>query len=263
MRIALAQIISTPDPEANLGLVDSYAERAADKGAGLVVFPEATMSCFGRPLDEIAEPLEGPWATRVREIAAARRVTIAAGMFTPGHGGRVSNTLLVTGPQVEASYDKIHLFDAFAFNESDAVAAGEKPVVVDIADVRVGLTTCYDVRFPALYTHLAREGAQVILVCASWGAGPGKSEQWDLLTRTRALDSTTFVVACGQGDPATNGVEVQGTSPTGIGHSLVVSPWGDVIASIGEAAGLLVADIDLDEVARARTAIPVLANARL
>ncbi len=105
------------------------------------------------------------------------------------------------GPGVDAHYDKIHLFDAFGFRESDTVEAGREPVMIMVGDVAVGLTTCYDVRFPGLYTALADRGAQVTCVAASWGAGPGKIDQWRLLTRARALDSTTFVVAAGQADP--------------------------------------------------------------
>ncbi len=126
-------------------------------------------------------------------------------MFTPGDDGRVRNTLLVTGPGIDTSYDKIHLFDAFGFAESDSVDAGTSPVAFEVNGTVIGLATCYDVRFPALFTANARAGAQVNIVCASWGAGEGKAEQWDLLVRARAVDSTTFVVACGQGDPASIG----------------------------------------------------------
>ncbi|HEV7469704.1 MAG TPA: nitrilase-related carbon-nitrogen hydrolase, partial [Pseudonocardia sp.] len=119
MRIALAQIVSTSEPEANLGLVTDQVRAAAEQGARLVVFPEATMCCFGVKLGPVAEPLDGPWATDVRAIAEDAGVTVVAGMFTPSPDGRVRNTLLATGGGVEAAYDKIHLFDAFGFAESD------------------------------------------------------------------------------------------------------------------------------------------------
>ncbi len=124
VRIALAQILSSPDPAVNLEQVAELTGQAAAAGARLVVFPEATMRCFGRNLAEVAEPLDGPWAGRVRQIAAEAGVTVVVGMFTPADHGRVRNTLLVSGPGVEAAYDKIHLFDAFGFAESDTVAAG-------------------------------------------------------------------------------------------------------------------------------------------
>jgi predicted amidohydrolase len=189
-------------------------------------------------------------------------VTVVAGMFSPSVDGRVTNTLLVTGPGVEAHYDKIHLFDAFGFAESDTVAPGTIPVVVDIAGVRVGFATCYDVRFPGLFTTLAERGAQLICLCASWGAGQGKVEQWQLLVRARALDSTTFVAAVGQADPATLGIALTGSAPTGVGHSAVVSPTGQVIAALGAEPGLLITDLDVTELERVRELIPVLANRR-
>lgn len=260
MRIALAQIVSTPQPEQNLELVAEQIGKAAAAGAGLVVFPEATMCCFGVRLGPVAEPLDGPWASRVRELAAAAGLTVVAGMFTPAPDGRVRNTLLVTGG-AEASYHKIHLFDAFGFAESDTVAPGAEPVTVDLNGVTVGLTTCYDLRFPGLFQELAGRGASLIVAPASWGAGPGKRAQWDLLVRARALDSTAFVAACDQADPTTVGREA-GRAPTGIGASAVVGPLGAVIDQLDQRPGLLVADLDLAEVESARKTVPVLANRR-
>lgn len=262
MRIALAQILSGTDPAANLELVRDYSRQAADAGARLVVFPEATMCRFGVPLAPIAEPVDGPWADGVRRIATDSGITVIAGMFTPSGDGRVKNTLIAAGPGVpnrpDAHYDKIHLYDAFGFTESRTVAAGNEPVVITIDGVRVGLTVCYDIRFPALYTELARRGAQLIVVGASWGAGPGKLEQWTLLARARALDSMSFVAAAGQADP---GDALSGSgAPTGVGGSLVASPLGEVVASAGGQPQLLLADIDVDKVARARDSIAVLRN---
>src|SRR5580700_481252 len=151
MRIAVAQILSGTDPADNLQLVQDYVGRAADAGAKLVVFPEATMCRFGVPLAPIAEPVDGPWADGVRRIAADAKITVIAGMFTPAGDGRVKNTLIAAGPdQLDTHYDKIHLYDAFGFTESRTVAPGHEPVVIDVDGVGVGLSTCYDVRFPAL-----------------------------------------------------------------------------------------------------------------
>jgi predicted amidohydrolase len=261
VRIALAQILSTPDPDHNLTLIEDGTRRAAEAGAAVVVFPEATMCCFGVPLGPVAEPLDGPWADRVRAIAAVAGITVVAGMFTPADDGRVHNTLIATGGGVEASYDKIHLFDAFGFAESRTVAPGSKPVSIAVGGVSVGLATCYDLRFPGLFQELADGGAGVVLVPASWGAGPGKREQWDLLVRARALDSTAFVAACDQADPTTAGRE-PGSAPTGIGASLAVGPLGAVLDQLGAEPGLLVVDLALDEVEQARRAVPVLANRR-
>jgi predicted amidohydrolase len=266
MRIALAQILSGSDPAANLELVAEYTRRAADAGARLVVFPEATMCRFGVPLAPIAEPIDGPWAGGVRRIATESGITVIAGMFTPSGDGRVRNTLLVAGPgapnRPDAHYDKIHLYDAFGFTESRTVAPGHEPVVVEVDEVRVGLSVCYDIRFPALYTELARRGAQLIVACASWGSGPGKLEQWTLLARARALDSMSYVAAVGQADPG-DALTKSGSgagAPTGVGGSLVASPLGEVVASAGDCPQLLVADIDVDRVAAARDSIAVLRN---
>lgn len=264
MRVALAQIITGRDTERNLDLVRDYAGRAKDGGAEVVVFPEATMRAFGNSLLDIAEPLDGPWASQVRAMAAELGIVIVAGMFTPASAGaagrKVRNTLLATGPGVDTSYNKIHLFDAFGFAESDTVEAGTLPVTFDAGGLTFGLATCYDVRFPDLFTENADRGAQVNIVCASWGAGPGKVEQWKLLSRARAVDATTFVLACGQGDPASVGFETRGSAPTGVGHSAVVSPFGEVLQELDGAPGLLFADLDPAVVDDARTKLPVLAN---
>ncbi|MGB7166144.1 MAG: carbon-nitrogen hydrolase family protein, partial [Mycobacterium sp.] len=261
MRVAVAQILSGTDPTDNLQLVRDYTGRAAEAGASLVVFPEATMCRFGVPLAPIAEPVDGPWADGVRAIAADAGITVVAGMFTPVDDGRVANTLLAAGPgtpnQPDTHYDKIHLYDAFGFTESRTVAPGREPVVITVDGVEVGLTTCYDIRFPELFTTLARRGAQLIIVGASWAAGPGKLEQWTLLARARALDCTSYIVAAGQADP---GEPLASSAPTGVGGSLVVSPFGDVVASAGADPQLLVADLALEQVAKARETIAVLRN---
>jgi predicted amidohydrolase len=257
MRIALAQIQAGTDPAANLVVVAENTRRAADAGARLVVFPEATMCRFGVALNAIAEPFDGPWADGVRTIAAESGVTVIAGMFTPADDGRVTNTLLATGPGVDARYDKIHLYDAFGFTESQTVAPGYQPVVVDVDGVGVGVTLCYDIRFPTLYTELADRGASVITVSASWGAGPGKLDQWTVLARARALDSGCFVAAVGQAYP---GPELAATAPTGVGGSLAASPLGEVLASAGDNPELLVCDLAVDTVPRIRDTVGVLRN---
>ena len=256
MRVALAQLSSTTDPLANLALVREYVDRAARDGAELVVLPEATMHSFQRSPAEAAEPLDGPWANAVRGIAAEHGVTIVVGMFTAATP-LVRNTLLVTG-EAEAQYDKIHLFDALGYSESRTIQAGDRPVVVRLGSAGVGLATCYDIRFPALFTHLAELGAEVIVVPASWAPGPTKVHQWRTLATARAMDSTCFVVACGQARAA----DGDGSRPTGVGHSLVVDPLGNVLVELGDEPDLAVVDLDLTLVAEAREAMPVLRNAR-
>ncbi len=259
MRVALAQISSVHDVEANLATITATTRTAASRGAELVVFPEAAMYAFGAPLAAVAEPLDGRFATSVRLLARELGVTIVAGMFTPAADGRVFNTLLAASPDDVASYDKIHLFDAFGFQESATVAPGDARRTIVVGGVVVALSTCYDVRFPMLYVENAADGAQVSVVSASWGAGPGKVEQWELLARARAIDSTTYVVACDQAVPVGG---TSGSAPTGVGHSMVVSPYGQVLGRLGDQPDLLVLDIDLADVARAREAVPVLRDRR-
>lgn len=258
VRISLAQVNSGADPSENLKIIETHAEAAKAAGSSLVVFPEAMMRRFGLPLRDIAEPVDGPWADSVREIAGRHGITIVAGMFTPADSERVANTLLVTGNGVDASYDKIHLFDAFGFAESDTVAPGQDPLVVDIDGVKVGFATCYDVRFPALFQKLGDLGAELIVVAASWGSGPGKVEQWSLLARARALDSTAFVAACDQPEPE----EIAGTAPLGVGHSVVSSPIGEVMGELDATPGMLTVDIDTAVLDGVRKKLPVLANRR-
>ena len=258
LRIALAQICSGTDPAANLETVDDYAAQAADAGARLVVFPEATMCRFGVPLKPVAEPLDGPWAERVRAVAEKTGLVIVVGMFCPSPDGRVTNTLIATGPGIDNHYDKIHLYDAFGYTESRTVAPGRQPVLIEVDGVVVGLTTCYDVRFPALYTELALAGAQLITVSASWGSGPGKLDQWRLLCRARALDSTSFVAAAGQAYPGE--AVAAANAPTGVGGSLVASPLGEVIVEADVNPQMIVADLDLDGVTSARDTLAVLRN---
>jgi predicted amidohydrolase len=250
MRIALAQLQSSAEPSANLQLVEDFTRRASDAGARLVLFPEATMCRFGVPLGPVAEPLDGPWASGVRDIAARFGIVVVAGMFCPSDDGRVTNTLIATGPGVEAHYHKIHLYDAFGFTESRSIAPGLDPVMITVDGIEVGLTTCYDVRFPELYVELARRGAQLITVHASWGTGPGKLEQWTLLARARAIDTTGIVAAVDQAYP--------GDELAAVG--LVTGPTGEVWASAGADPQLLVADLDLKAVGSARDSIAVLRN---
>ncbi|MEU7477251.1 carbon-nitrogen hydrolase family protein [Lentzea sp. NPDC042327] len=256
MRIAVSQLSSTTDPRSNLELVRDAVRRA--DGARVVLLPEATMCRFGVPLGPVAEPLDGPWASAVREIAVEHGVVVVAGMFTPS-GDRVANTTLVTGADVHLGYDKIHLFDAFGFQESRTVAPGSDVVTFELDGVTLGVATCYDVRFPALFTALADKGASAVLLGASWGAGPGKKEQWELLVRARALDCTSFVVACGQAYPG----DLGSSAPTGIGYSTVADPFGNVVAQLSDRPEVAVVDLDVAAVAQAREVLPVLANRRL
>ena len=229
-------------------------------GAGAVIaaLPEATLAPFDAPLRELAQPLDGPFATGIREAARARGVTVVVGTLTPAESGeRVRNTLLVTGPGVEERYDKIHLYDAYGSRESELVEPGDRIVTVDVptpsGPLRIGLATCYDVRFADQFTALGRAGAQLVVLPASWGEAPGKAEQWDLLVRARAHDAQAWLLACDQA-----WTPPRGKAALGIGRSALLDPSGGVRARLDHAPGLLVGDIDLEAVTATRRRVPLL-----
>lgn len=253
MRVAACQLIAGTDPGRNLESAREWVDRAVDAGATLAVLPEAAMARFGTDLVSVAQPLDGPYADGLRQASARHGITVVAGMFEPADPGRVYNTLLLTGPDGEASYRKIHLYDAFGSRESDAVAPGSQVVTASVCGVTVGLATCYDVRFADQFTALGRAGAQLVVLPAAWGEGPGKAQQWDLLVAARAMDAQAWLLACDQAwSPP------QGADPLGVGRSALIDPLGQVRARLGHEEGLLVADIDLDQVAAIRARVPIL-----
>ena len=251
LRVALVQQASALAPEANRRLLAELTPTDVD----LVVFPEAFARDFGEAGSDVsayAEPLDGPFATEVTRVAADRGTTVVAGMFEPGEDpARPFNTLVVRGA-AEASYRKIHLYDSFGHRESDRLTAGPlEPVVVDVEGFRVGLMTCYDLRFPELARGLVDRGAELLLVPAAWVAGPRKVEHWRTLLRARAIENTVFVAAAGQPGPRYSG------------HSLVVDPLGDVLVEAGEDDEVVTATLERAVLAEARRTNPSLANRRL
>lgn len=258
LTVAAAQLSSGPDPAANLELLTDAIAAAAARGARLVVTPEATMACFGSDLRAVAEPLDGSWAAAVRAAAREYDITAVVGMFEPAEDGRVHNTLLVAQPgtapaDAPPSYRKIHLFDAFGSRESAVVAPGDGLVQILVDGVSVGLATCYDVRFADQFTALGRAGAELVVVPSSWGEGPGKGEQWDLLTRARAADAQAWLLACDQAWTAP-----RGRAPLGLGRSVLADPTGTVRARLGSEPAMLVAEIDTDLVRQVRERVPIL-----
>jgi predicted amidohydrolase len=253
LQVAAAQITTGSDPVANLATATDAVRRAAAAGAELVALPEATLAAFGTDLRAIAEPLDGAFATGLRKVAAETGIVVIAGLFEPADDGRVHNTLLATGPDVEASYRKIHLYDAFGSRESDLVAPGNELVTIEVGGLRVGLSTCYDLRFADQFTALGRAGAELVVVPASWGAGPGKEEQWDLLTRARATDAQAWLLACDQA-----WIPPVGTDPLGIGRSVLADPLGRICSRLANEPGLLLGTIDTDLVTTTRQRVPIL-----
>ncbi|MDP4509174.1 carbon-nitrogen hydrolase family protein [Nonomuraea turcica] len=250
--IALCQIPVSPDPSTNLKRVREALSRA--EGADLAIFPEATLTRYGRRITSLAEPLDGPFVSGLAEAAREHGTAVIAGVFSPGEG-RVHNTAVALDPQgtIKAAYRKIHLFDSFGAKESDLVAPGAEPVVVELAGLRVGLITCYDIRFPELARALVDKGAELFAVIAAWGSGPLKEDHWVTLVRARALENTTWTAAVGQApNPA------ESSDGYGVGRSMLVDPLGVVRADLGTAPGVQVVRVDPEWTATARATLPCL-----
>ncbi|RNE49944.1 carbon-nitrogen hydrolase family protein [Corynebacterium alimapuense] len=267
MRIGIVQLQSSDDIVANLALAQSKIKQAASQGAKLIVLPEATSQAFdsGR-LDTQAQELDGAFATGLQDTARALNVTVVAGMFRPADTidrqgktiQRVHNTALITCPDQHLGYDKIHTFDAYNYRESDTVKPGKDLVTFEVEGSTVGVATCYDIRFPEQFRELARRGAEVIALPTSWMDGPGKLDQWRILTAARGLDSTVWILAAGQARPGGASSAGQASGPTGIGHSCVIGPTGRREVEAGFGPEIVIYDLDLEQVARARKSLPVL-----
>ena len=263
MRVAALQMDSGRDVASNVEAATSLVKRAIEAGATYVQTPEYT-TYLGPPsgLAATAETVPGPTTRHFGALARAARATIHLGSIPEvASGGKVHNTSVVIAPsgEVVATYRKAHLFDVavtgeVASRESDAIEAGAEMVVVSLGEARVGLSVCFDVRFPELYRRLAGAGAQVLAIPAAFSAATGRVH-WHVLVRARAIENHAFVVAAAQAGS-------HGSFPT-YGHSLIVDPWGQVLAE-GPAEGeaVLVADLDLADVARRRGQIAVLDLAR-
>jgi deaminated glutathione amidase len=261
MRVALCQMPVSPDPAVNLGRVRGALASAARQGADLAVFPEATQARFGGDLRAVAEPVDGTFGTGLAEAARGERIALVAGVFEPAPDGRVYNTAVAydAGGTLVAAYRKIHLFDSLGQTESDVVAPGSTPVVADLAGIRTGILTCYDIRFPELARALVDRGAQLLVVPAAWAAGLFKEEHWVTLVRARAIENTVWVAAAGQvPDPSSPPTR----APTGIGRSMLVDPMGTVRMDLGPDPGTMAAEVDSDLTARVRTLLPCLDHRR-
>jgi predicted amidohydrolase len=251
-RVALVQHASGLEPDANRRLLGQLAPDDAD----LVVFPESFARDFGEAgsaVAEYAEELDGPFATEVRAVAGRLGATVVAGMFErSADPERPFNTLVVRGA-AEAAYRKIHLYDSFGYRESERLLAGpvDGPVVLDVGGWRVGLMTCYDLRFPELARGLVDRGAEVLVLPAAWVAGPLKVDHWRTLVRARAIENTVFLCAVGQ--PA----------PRYSGHSMVVDPLGEVLTEAGDGPEVVHATLERKVLEDARVTNPSLANRRL
>ncbi len=253
VKVGLAQIRSSVNKDKNNEQIVQMIKTAAGQKVDILVFPEAAQISFEAALKDEAEPLDGPFATLIRSYAVKYDMMIVAGMFEPANDGRIRNKLIITGKNTEATYQKVHLYDAFGSRESDLVEAGNDYLILDTVFGKIGFAICYDLRFAEQFTAMGKKGAKLIIVPASWGDGPGKAEQWDLLVRARAADSEAWLIACDQAwQPP------KGTAPLGIGQSSIVDPTGSVRARLASEADLLVFDINLGNVEAIRARIPIL-----
>ncbi len=255
LSVAVAQFAPGRDAEWNAGAIARLAREARDGGAGLVVFPEYS-SYFEAPMGERfaahAEDLDGPFTERMMATSADTGVVIVFGLVERA-GERFSNAAVaVDGERVLAVYRKTHLYDAFGAKESAWVQPGplDPPAVFRVEGVRIGLQTCYDVRFPEVTRRIADADADLVVIPADWVPGPRKIAHWRTLVTARAIENTLYVAAAGQ------------VPPGGVGTSLVVDPQGDVLAELGELPGVAVAPVDADQVAAVRRVNPALALRR-
>lgn len=260
MRVAVAQFAAGEDKATNLSRVQELVRRAVDAGAALVVCPEASMHPFGRsdePLGALAEPLDGPFVTRLAEVAASTGVTVVAGMFeaTEADPEKAYNTVVALGPDgLLGRYRKLHLFDALGWVESERLLPGEfngeELLTFPCGGFTVGVQTCYDVRFPELTRALIDRGVTLLALPAAWVAGSLKEDQWSTLVRARAIESTAYVAAADQ------------CAPTYAGRSMVIDPVGVPLAQVADGEGIAVAEITPNRIAEVRARMPSLAHRR-
>jgi predicted amidohydrolase len=264
IRAAAVQLTATPDKARNRQTADRLVRRAAADGARLVLLPEK-WSVLGRGTDlrAGAEPLDGPAIAWAREVARELRIELVAGSVSERVEGeeKLRNTSVHIGPdgEVKAVYRKMHMFDVevdgTVYRESDHETPGDDVVLSATADgVELGLTVCYDVRFPELYRILAVRGARILTVPAAFTV-PTTRDHWEVLVRARAIEDQCFVIAANQ-----VGEHVEGLRSGG--RSMIVDPWGLVLAQAADSETVITADLDLDAQAAIRTRVPSLANRR-
>jgi deaminated glutathione amidase len=271
MRVALVQLTVGDDPVANLAQTRAIVGDAAAGGAGFVLTPECTNGLSSNRDHQRAvfhHEADDPTLAALRAEAASAGVWLligSIGLKTGDPDGRFANRSFLIRPDgvIAARYDKIHMFDVNVsetevYRESAGYRPGGHAVLADTPFGRIGMTVCYDVRFPHLYRRLAQAGAQILTVPAAFNHITGAAH-WEVLLRARAIETGCFVLA-----PAQTGFhpEAMGKGRRTHGHSLVISPWGDVLADGGDLPGVTFADIDLAEGGRARQRIPSLDHDR-
>ena len=249
---AIAQFAPGEDKAANVDTMIGLLTRAAELGAQLVVLPEFavfTAPAMDDRFVDSAEPLDGPSVTRLARVSAELGVSVVVGLNEPAGDGRIHNTLVaLQDGAIAAVYRKVHLYDAFGYKESDRVLAADPstPQLLELNGFRIGMQTCYDLRFPETTRWLVDAGADVIALPAEWVPGPLKEYHWNTLLRARAIENTVYVVAADQ------------IAPGGSGNSAILDPMGIPLAALGEAAGVGVAVLERDRLDSVRTINPAL-----
>jgi deaminated glutathione amidase len=255
----IVQMNSGSNRNKNLDRVGKLVKNAADSGAEIVALPE-NFAFMREQGDERVngESLDGPIISRVKDIARSESVFILAGSFPEKSTdpGKVYNTSVLVDPRgdIITTYRKIHLFDVNipqgeSHHESSRVIPGQEAVVADTSLGRMGLTICYDLRFGGLYQHLADLGALIIFFLAAFTEQTGKAH-WEILIRSHAVENQVFMIA-----PAQHGTHPGNRST--YGHSMIVDPWGTILAEIPEGDGVALAELDLDKQSDIRKAMPV------
>lgn len=265
LRVGLVQLRSGRTMASNIELASALIREAARDGARYVQTPETThlmemdrAVLFATLQDEAADPALAAFRALARELGIHLHIGSLAVKVSEN---RAANRGFLIGPDgdIAARYDKIHMFDVDlpngeSYRESTAYRPGERAVLGTVGDIRLGLSICYDLRFPALYRALAESGAQVLTVPSAFTRPTGEAH-WHVLLRSRAIETGTYVLAAAQGGRHENGRETYG-------HSLVVDPWGRVIAEGGTDPAVILAELDMGEVEAARARIPSLRHGR-
>jgi deaminated glutathione amidase len=264
LRVGVVQMCSGLEPEANIAEASRLIRGAADQGAGFVATPEMTNIIEPRRallVEKVREEAEDASVAALAALARELGIWLSAGSLALRSGDRLVNRSLLYAPdgQVKARYDKIHLFDVMlpngeSYRESSSYDGGNEAVSADIGPFRLGLSICYDLRFPQLYLALASAGAAVLNIPSAFTRVTGEAH-WHVLLRTRAIETGSFVIAAAQGGRHASGRETYG-------HSLVVDPWGGIMAEAEAQPGVILADIDAERASEARARIPTLRHQR-
>jgi predicted amidohydrolase len=271
MKAALIQLNVSDDPAANLPVTLDLVRKAAAAGAGFVLTPELTnglSSSRSHQREVFRHEADDVTLASLRDEARASGIWLligSLGLLTHDADGRFANRSFLVAPDgtVAARYDKIHMFDVNVtatevYRESEGYRPGRQAVLARTPFANIGMTVCYDVRFPTLYRRLAQAGAQVITVPAAFNHITGAAH-WEILLRARAIETGCFVLA-----PAQTGFhpEASGKGRRTYGHSLAIAPWGEVLADAGTEPGVTMVDLDLTKVDEARGRVPSLSHDR-